>query len=128
MAAGEVCDGGDVDDFEEWVAWGFDPDGFGVRLEGCGDEIGVRHVDEGEFETFFLEEAVEESEGATIEVSWGDDMVSGGKQGHSAVDGGHACGCGDAAGTAFEGCDIFFECFACGVAGACVVVSGVGFE
>ena len=128
MAAGEVCDGGDVDDFEEGVTGGFDPDGFGIWAEGGGDEVEFGHVDEGELDAFFLKEAVEESECTTVEVGWGDDMVAGGKQCHGAVDGGHTGGGGNATGAAFECGDIFFECLARGVAGAGVVVTGVGFE
>lgn len=128
MFACEVSDGGDVDDFEEWVTGGFDPDGFCGWAEGCGDEFDFGHVDESEQESFFLEEAIKESECTAVEVCRGDDMVTGGKQCHGAVDGRHAGGGGDTAGAAFECGDIFFESLACGVAGAGVVVTGVGFE
>ena len=128
MFACEFGDGGDIDDFEEWVAGSFDPDGFGIGLEGVGDELELGHIDEGEVETFFAEEAFEESVGAAVEVSGCDDVIAWGEECHSAVDSGHAGGGSDAAGTAFECGEVFFEGFSGGVTGAGVIVAGVGFE
>lgn len=128
MAAGESGDGGDVDHFEQWVAGCLDPDGFGVGLECGGDAVDVGHIDKGELQSLFLQKSLEQPKRTTVEVCWGDHVIPGRKEGHGAVDGGHAGGCGNTASTAFECGDVFFEGLAGGVAGAGVVVPGVAFE
>lgn len=125
---GHFADRRDVDDVEQWVAGGFDPDTLGVLRHGLPDVLRVTHANENEIDPHLAEDRVEQAVRSTVDIVTRDDLITGLEEVHGGGDGRHAGARGATINSTFESGNVLFKCSSGGVAAACVVEAAMGLE
>ncbi len=104
VALGDGTHRGDVHDLQHRVGRGFDPDHLGLRGDRGLERGQVGQVDEAELQVGgALPHALEQAEGAAVDVIHRHDVAAGVQQLHHGGAGGHARGEREAAAAAFQG-------------------------
>lgn len=91
---GYFADSTQITDFHCGVGRCFQKDGFGIGLNGSLNFFQFRSMHRGELYAVFGVEVAEQTEGATVEIVAGDDMVAGCEQIHNRINCSHAGGKG----------------------------------
>jgi hypothetical protein len=131
---GERGECGEIGEFEQGVAGGFDPEHAGVGADGALDGSDVGGVDVGDVQRgAFSADAFEEAVGAAVEIVAGDDVGAGVEEFEDGGCGGQSGGEGKTGLAVFEVGDAAFEGPAGGVVAAGVVeafvdAGGILFE
>ncbi len=119
---GDLGDGGDVGDAHQRIGRRLDEHGDGPIAHGGAHGFGISRVDVAEAEAQVAQEAIEEAEGAAVDVLSADDVIAGLEQLHERVDTGGAAGEGEAVRGALEGGDVPLQRLTSGVPAARVLV------
>jgi hypothetical protein len=113
----------DIDQIQERVAGGFDPDALRLRRDRPADVVHILHVDERKRQPEIGERRNEQPERPAVDVVPGDDVVPRLEQVHRGGDGGHAGTGGAAVDPPFQRGEALFERPARRVSAAGVVVT-----